>query len=125
ESSITSFISHCTLSYPTAELLDALWSYNPYSFWTNLYRIRTFYKQHTFDKQGTFRGLAFVTWLKNNVSHVLVIYSSGNADLVYYLGVYQGRTRFVFLLYAWLGPVHSPFSNTTISLAARMDTYYP
>ena len=50
---------------------------------------------------------------------------SGNADLVCYLGVYQGRTRLIFLLYAQLGPVHSGFSNTRISRDARKSTCYP
>ena len=71
-----SFTKHCTLSYPTAELLDALWSLDTFSFWT-----------HFFEKASS-GWLGFVTWLKNNVGHTLVTYSNGNADLVYYLGVY-------------------------------------
>ena len=51
-----SFTKHCTLSYPTAELLDALWSLDTFSFWT-----------HFFEKASS-GWLGFVTWLKNNVS---------------------------------------------------------
>ena len=109
-----SFTKHCIMSYPTAELLDVLWSFDTFYFWTLFYGRRTF------------RGSEFVTWLKNNVSHALVIYSSGtgNADLVHCLGVYQGRTRLVFSLYARLGPVHSGFSNKLRSQVARWSTYY-
>ena len=98
--SFYNFVNHCTLSYPTAELLDTLWNLDTFSFWKRLF------------KEATFEWSGFVTWLKNNVSHSLVTYSSGNTDLVYYLGVYQGRTRLIFPLYARLGPVDSAFSNT-------------
>ena len=76
-------------------------------------------------ERDTFGGSKILTWLKNNVSHTLIIYDSGNADLVYYSGVYQGRTRFMFSLYARLGPAYSGFSNTRISRVARQPTCYP
>ncbi|KAF8798341.1 hypothetical protein BYT27DRAFT_7218575 [Phlegmacium glaucopus] len=104
------FILHCTRSYPTAELLDALWSLDLSPFWTLYYQpfMCELNNKSSSDYHLPYASRAsrlsdFFTWLKNNGS------SKEGQDL--YSHVMRSWDRYIRLslaqLPASLGPLES------------------
>ena len=67
------FIVHCTQSYPTAELLEALWSFNISAFWPP-YFSKAFAGNFAPEASRASHLSDFFLWLKTNVRHSFVIY---------------------------------------------------
>jgi len=58
---------HCTQSYPTAELLEALWSFDIAAFWPLYFSGPFIPISHKISRASQL--LDFFSWLKNTVCH--------------------------------------------------------
>ena len=67
------FPVHCTQSYPTAELLEALWSFNISAFWPPYFS--DIYVRITPKRSRASQLSDFFLWLKINVRHSFVTYT--------------------------------------------------
>ena len=79
--SFATFIVHCTLSYPAAELLDALWSFNVFDF------LKHYFSRNSSGISCRASQLSeFFTWLKNHVCGHHILHAA-HINWPCYLGV--------------------------------------
>ncbi|KAF8798344.1 hypothetical protein BYT27DRAFT_6902614 [Phlegmacium glaucopus] len=109
--SSANFTVHCVQSYPTVELLDALWSSSTLTFWTSVYEIPP-------NESRASQTSDFFTWLINNGS------SKEGQDLYsHYVVTWDQYIRQSLMQLPPLGPLESQYLVFLILLQIR-DYYY-